>query len=446
LCEFGWKKGASPAWKCKGCGKDPEDKTGIKKAVWCVDCKKRLCATCAYNLHAPGTGADSHSLEVIKFGQGKESIRIITPLLGELIIVLGLIYLFMYGSLLQENYLTSQVTCPFVSRARTFIASTDANLFYVYKDTFFSWCDYEDSFFRFLLDAWVRTIVTSTDNTVLVIQTLPKAALFNIVAMYVIAPFISIVFAVGMNCFSKLEEFLPSIVPEESMPKSNDMLRFIEKEVVPLLGFLDYFSVGGSFPPQTERRTRDSQDYLDMIRYERNRLTRKVSFHFNDSLNTLQNLLQSLLITTMVLRLMDIWFGLLWPLRIICRFLFSPTVQLHQTWFIPSGTIPWTRMIISESRLWTTSTNIGKVLAYSLLGISNASQKVIVSLAAFGGVAGMAVFFYLAYLIMMQRRDSSATWARKTKEAEEKAVGGDINHVVTELDFGQQMGMIRRAI
>merc|ERR1719272_2461473 len=48
LCDyFRWKRVPSPAWRCKGCS---------KRGEWfCVDCNKKWCPQCCYNMHAPGS-------------------------------------------------------------------------------------------------------------------------------------------------------------------------------------------------------------------------------------------------------------------------------------------------------------------------------------------------------------------------------------------------------
>lgn len=89
--------------------------------------------------------------------------------------------------------------CPATVELRTAVASVDTVIFYQLKSVFATWCDMEDSFYRFILDTWVHSIVLQTDNTLMLLQTLPHALMFNVILVYVFVPVVSVIYAVVLN-------------------------------------------------------------------------------------------------------------------------------------------------------------------------------------------------------------------------------------------------------
>merc|ERR1712176_1637080 len=118
----------------------------------------------------------------------------------------GLLYYCFAGvTFFSKEYTTSQITSPMVTQARYVIGSIDTNILYHYKRYLLSCCDMEDSYVRFILDAWVRTIVLDTDNTALVFRTLPQAFLFNLAIEYLIVPALAVIYAVVLNLCYQIE-------------------------------------------------------------------------------------------------------------------------------------------------------------------------------------------------------------------------------------------------
>jgi len=335
---------------------------------------------------------------------------------------MGVIVFFIYsfrGSLIQDTYLTSQVNCPAVSSLRSWVAWLSHNLFYVYKDNFFQYCDIEDSFFRFLLDAWVRTIVTGTDNTVLVWQTLPKAAIFSVVLMYVIVPVIAIFFAFAMHFAYMFEEWLG--VYAEGKPDLKGNLEW-SAEVIQGMAFLNIFATdAGSYPPQTNRRRRPDKDILDWFRYLKDRALRKVSFHFHDSMSTLQNAVQSLLMTFMVCRLACIWFGLDVYIYYIFRFFLGATVEKHEKWFVPNrlsnkNGIHWSSMLIDEPTLWLTGRRLGTAGAKTATKAVNLVRGPWMVLLGVLLILGFLGIYKFVNFIRWQRGEFAKAWKEQKKD------------------------------
>jgi hypothetical protein len=284
----------------------------------------------------------------------------------------------------------------------------------------------EDSFLRFLLDAWVRTIITSTDNTVLVIQSFPKAMMFNYILMYGIVPIISISFALAMHLLYTVESWFPR----------DDDLIYLEK-LVKRFAFLDFFATDGGFPPETEYRLRHNySDFLNRLQYEVNRCLRQIRFYFYNSLGSLQNLLHSLLLATMVFRLADIWFGLCLPVRLICRLLFGETVRQYEDWFAPPSGIPWSSMLINENRVWKAAGWFRTTATVSMTSLTTVLPQL--RLMVLFGVIGAVGFFGMCYYIMLERRELSDAWRGHIEEHMEE------HELIEELDFGQQKLLRRR--
>jgi hypothetical protein len=241
---YGWKrvKTSPSGWKCKTCS---------KVATWfCVDCNKKYCPQCCYNLHIDFS--QTHSIEEI-VPEKKAHIHFITPLLPQLILAVFLYYSFVGVTFVTEQYTTAQNTCPMVTQARTVIGSIDPYILHHYKKHLLSCCDIEDTYVRFILDAWVRTIVLETDNTALVFQALPQAFLFHLALEYTIVPALAAVCAIVLNVCYQIECKVPP----------NDTLKLLEN--VAKSWNLSSFIFGDRVfdLAETEPRRRDPLDFMD---------------------------------------------------------------------------------------------------------------------------------------------------------------------------------------
>lgn len=297
LCDYvGWARISSPKWRCKFCSKEG--------SWWCVECKKKHCAQCAYNQHAPKTIANIHSLEKMKTPEETGGLHIITPILPDLMFLAFFYYLLFHVELMGPDYLTTQITCPVVSKVRGFTASVDANLFYYYKQSFFAWCDVEDSFFRFISDTWVRGIVMQKDNTLLVFQTLPAALLVNAGLRYTLVPIASIFYAILASLIYAVESRIDVDRTEDPKPFLVQLEEFFQTWNGSV-----FFGVGtrSDLPPPTHRRTRDALDPLEELWYIRDRRFRVLRYYRESTRMALMNLTWQTLMATLCVRLSCIW-------------------------------------------------------------------------------------------------------------------------------------------
>jgi len=294
---FKWSKPkTNTGWKCKFCSKEAK--------WWCPNTKQKFCPQCAYNQNH----ANAHSLEEMHSDWERKGFHIITPVLPDIMFAGLVYYMFFHVTLMGPDYLTTQVTCPVVSRARSFTAGFDANLFYYYKQSFFTWCDVEDSFLRFIMDGWVRSIVTQTDNTLLVFQTLPSALLVNVALSYTLVPFASFLYALLASAVYAIESRieLPTAAPGEPEPIWLSIHNFLWTWNGSVF-FADPQS--SAFPPETKPRTRDASDPLEGFWYWKERTFRNLNYYYLSTGVSLQNLTSQLLMVTFYIRLACIWVG-----------------------------------------------------------------------------------------------------------------------------------------
>eukprot|EP00929_Paragymnodinium_shiwhaense_P087652 TRINITY_DN4778_c0_g1_i1.p1 TRINITY_DN4778_c0_g1~~TRINITY_DN4778_c0_g1_i1.p1 ORF type:complete len:630 (+),score=149.78 TRINITY_DN4778_c0_g1_i1:102-1892(+) len=94
-----------------------------------------------------------------------------------------------------DNYFRGEPVCPSVGSFRHALSYWDMNLFYWSKTSTTTYCDIEDSFWRFFLDSWFRGVVTSSDSWLLIWLTLPKALLFKLTLVKVMQPSLGFVYA-----------------------------------------------------------------------------------------------------------------------------------------------------------------------------------------------------------------------------------------------------------
>jgi len=164
--------------KCEECAATSCIVNGERSEVttFCVQCKKVLCHRCVGRLHVPESGKTMHSLEELDMQH--QDVQILTTFLLNFVIFVWAAFS-LYGSELGNNLFMGTGICPALGQGRQWLARFDANIFYYFKASLALYCDIEDSFWRFLIDGWVRGVVTSSDSLLLLFSQLPKALLFK---------------------------------------------------------------------------------------------------------------------------------------------------------------------------------------------------------------------------------------------------------------------------
>ena len=161
-------------------------KCASPSAFWCVECDTRYCAGCAARYHHPGLYAQHHSVEPL---EGKQ-VRLLGLVMSNLLVILSAFYV---ASSIQiaPNYLTSADLCPVTSQVRAVAAGLDSKVFYYYKAELVGYCNMEDSFYKFFLDGWVRGIVTTSDDTLLVLTSAAPAYVMTTVLSILLVPIVA---------------------------------------------------------------------------------------------------------------------------------------------------------------------------------------------------------------------------------------------------------------
>lgn len=159
------------AAKCANCA----GASGEPPCVFCVETNQLLCKRCVGALTYPGTKGNEWTLEPLRKMEGLQTVTIIIANIS----IFCLLVFTLSTSTIGDNYFRGESTCPGLSLGRQTLARWDANVFYYFKRTLAEMCDLEDSFWRLLLDGWIRGVVAGTDSLLLLGATILKAWIFK---------------------------------------------------------------------------------------------------------------------------------------------------------------------------------------------------------------------------------------------------------------------------
>eukprot|EP00928_Gymnodinium_smaydae_P070377 TRINITY_DN54220_c0_g1_i1.p1 TRINITY_DN54220_c0_g1~~TRINITY_DN54220_c0_g1_i1.p1 ORF type:complete len:483 (+),score=76.21 TRINITY_DN54220_c0_g1_i1:155-1603(+) len=294
---------------------------------WCVECKKRLCPGCTARYHHPKMFSELHSLEEIQV-DSTHGVRLFTPILAEVFLLIFIYYSFTHVTI-TPSYLHSFDMCPAIGVAREVLGRVDAKILYYFKDSLINYCGIEDSFYKLFWDAWVRDVVTTSDDTILLLTTLINAWIFETVLKMVVVPLPSALYALFLMFFSFVESKIPR----------NDFTSNLER-MVNVLDGISLFEGRTDTPPLTLWRRRPSKDTFELILYAKNRATRFFSYYYDRTQADICYLVNKLMIYMVIFRLACIWsvnfFGanLGAALRsILLRCGLRETIYTHMQWF-----------------------------------------------------------------------------------------------------------------
>eukprot|EP00440_Ansanella_granifera_P044319 gb/GFBE01048033.1/.p1 GENE.gb/GFBE01048033.1/~~gb/GFBE01048033.1/.p1 ORF type:complete len:490 (+),score=128.15 gb/GFBE01048033.1/:1-1470(+) len=316
--------------KCANCSKTAE--------VYCVDCKKELCKFCTTLLHHPDTKAEKHSLEdIVQKSDGvKPEVKIISPILLDILLVAAAWFL-LSGSGIKEDYFQGASYCPGLSRVRWWVAKMDANVFFYWKNDLAQYCDWEDSYWRFFMDTWVRSILTNTDSWILVITSFVKAIFFEEFLRIIVSPILSLFYALLAYLVRACEFTLHRILYERLEDSNHTVTQWLQKlsVIVQKIHFAEKFGITGSKKPAppTYRRKRPSTDWGEYLKYMWSRRLRLLEFYQAQAVTVLNVLLKGSLAVTALVRVFCILFGgqvfegLAWCLG------FGERAERHRVWF-----------------------------------------------------------------------------------------------------------------
>jgi len=291
--------------------------------VYCVDCEQTLCRACQGHLHHPGMHESilTHSIESII--QVEYGVRILSPLWDKICIMfVGIFFGRQVG--ISQDYLHRVDMCPAVHVAQDFVAWLDTLFLYYYKDFLIRSCGIEDSFWKFTYDMWVRSIVTDSDDSVLLLATLPQALLFESVCTWLLVPVVSWLYA---------STVLLLHIVERRLPELNALLAWERivvtcNERVAFLGFVETNCF------ETKPRYRPSKNISDAFHYWTGRQIRWFRFHSTAAKAYLRTIAARMVGAVVIIRVSCIVFRAGWFFRLMCKFVgLQNKIELHQSWF-----------------------------------------------------------------------------------------------------------------
>lgn len=390
----------SDSKRCKNCRKPGK--------FWCVDCGKKFCPQCTINMHAPGTGSEQHSVEELTDHWKPQGVHLVSPILPELLAVLGFSWIYNYVPMFSEDYLTRADMCVVVNSIRQASASLDPHLFYWYKASFTSWCNYEDSFWKLLTDAWVRGVVTETDSTLLVFMNLPQALLFEVVVVIVMVPMLSLLYAVLVNLIWQIEMNLPET---EVLKKAEIVSNFFNITSHQYIGSAcSALEDMDRKAPDTKPRRREATDFVDDWSYWYGRKMKYFRYFHKTTSASLRYFAWQVTMTVVCFRLACVWFGLGGLIRGFCAALGGQTtIAAHQKWFQDAAG----RMLVSENALWGTASALPDVF-HAFISVMpepvTRSSWYLFQILCVGWVLVAVAICSFSVIIVYQRREFQTRW------------------------------------
>lgn len=301
-----------------------------KAAVYCVECKKPFCRFCAVLLHHPSTKNEKHSLEEIDFHQ--IPVKILSPVLLDICIIFAAASL-LGGPGITAEYFGGQSYCPALSRGRRWLAQVDTNVFFYYKAHLSKYCDWEDSYWRFFVDTWVRGVLTNADGWLIIASQLFRAVLFEEFLRILVTPIVAVAYACIASVVRLVEWELSFFLSQEQKETFNEIGRL-----------LSYASFASSLaikdkkapPPPTHRRKRPMTDILESLSYRYDRCTRLVAYYRLQAQTACRFFFRVSIKATAIVRVASMFLGpaASWPLVQVLGL--EDVATKHVRWFADS--------------------------------------------------------------------------------------------------------------
>mmetsp|Transcript_16921 Transcript_16921/g.49526 ORF Transcript_16921/g.49526 Transcript_16921/m.49526 type:complete len:439 (-) Transcript_16921:38-1354(-) len=410
-----------------------------KAETYCVDCKKAFCRFCAVLMHHPSTKGEKHSLEEVASYQG---VKLVTPVLLDLL-MLGVGLVMLSGPSIGADYFAGASYCPTLGRGRRLLVQTDANLFFYYKTHMAKYCDWEDSYWRFFVDAWVRGVLTRTDSIALLLPEAVRALIFEEFVRVLVTPVVALCFALVAALCRLIESWIFRRLYEDLEDDAHRLTHFFMKveRVIKRLSFAEALVIKEKKnpPPLTLPRKRPMTDWVEHSKYLYDRQTRLISFYKAQAQTACRFMLRGSLKAAFLLRLACILLGGNLPLQLAERFGLGELAAKHTAWFAEAnGLAPED----ARSGAGLSGTRISDWLLS--LGLHEAVKRVPLvgffgqdlSTSAFGAVLALRplaryavpalALLSLVLLCKWRLRGQRARFAKEWKKTTCKAIWGDM--------------------
>jgi len=219
----------------------------------------------------------------------------------------------------------------------------DANFFFYYKAHLSKYCDWEDSYWRFFMDTWVRGILTGTDTWLLLASEFFRALVFEEFFRVLITPVVAISYSIVATVCRLIEMKLYNIIYEGlegEQHRFTHMLERVEK-VMKKLSLAQRLTIIDKKkpPPQTLRRKRPATDWTESFRYWMDRHTRLLAHYKAQAQTACRFVMQRTLWVAAFMRVLCILSpeyggtGLLAVARLVGL---GSLADQHQAWFSES--------------------------------------------------------------------------------------------------------------
>jgi hypothetical protein len=329
-----------------------------------------------------------------------------TPILLDLLLLGGVVFL-LSGVGIDEGYFKGSSYCPALMRGRSTLIQYDANLFFYVKGKMATYCDFEDSYWRFFMDAWIRGVLTGTDTWLLIACEFWWAFVFEEFVRVVVTPIIAWVYAIVATAVNSLEQKIELFISQEEDQAAHPISKFLDKtkEVVDFLSLAHNMELDASLakvPPQTYPRRRPYKDWVENCGYWTERTTRQLSRYRAQALSACRFVLRGTLVVALALRVLCKLVGgsgFVLVARLVGN---GELIEQHKTWFTEgTGIVPETAGYYSD---WLVTLLAGQLLGsnvfrgagmFTLVGSSFVSD----SRAALAGVL-LRLFLGLVFLLI----------------------------------------------
>lgn len=176
--------------------------------VLCVERNQVFCKSCFGRVFHPVVKDVRKKFTFMELCSNRDNFAALTQLIMMVSMALGAWWCIKQARI-GEDYFAGASMCPALSGLRQGLARWDANVFYYYKPSLAFYCDIEDSFWRLLMDGWVRGVVAGSDGFLLLITTLPKAWVFKTAVTTFLGPIYTVIYALvalALTFFIKAEK------------------------------------------------------------------------------------------------------------------------------------------------------------------------------------------------------------------------------------------------
>jgi len=208
------------------------------------------------------------------------------------------------GSSITPEYFQGAPYCPGVTRGRSSFMFYEPTLFFYFKADIAKYCDFEDSYWRFFMDTWIRGVLTETDTWPLIISSLIKALFFEELVRIVISRIIPFFFVLVATPVRGVEVWIQRFTKEHE-GRNHLLTKFLKKtaEVVEMISLAPkLLDSSVKVAPKTLHRKMPSKDWLEGWNYRLNRLTRLKNVYSVEAHRACTFVMRGTLVVTAVVR------------------------------------------------------------------------------------------------------------------------------------------------